>query len=109
MENQAGWHGKAPNKEEWERARKELVEELDTVPDQAVFHFPGGLSDFLKETIGTKTTVTPEVFSGRTKQESGHGRVEWAVSWTPEGFGDYALPTVMKKVVRVGIGFSPKP
>jgi len=66
----------------------ELVEELDTVPDQAVFHFPGGLSDFLKETVGTKSTVTPDVFAGRTKQESGHGRVEWAVCWTPEGFGD---------------------
>lgn len=66
----------------------ELVEELDTVPHEAVFHFPGGLSDFLKETVGTKVTVTPDLFAGRTAQDSGHGRVEWAVSWTPEGFGD---------------------
>jgi len=27
----------------------------------------------------------------------------------PDRFGDYALPTVMKKVVRVGVGFSPTP
>ena len=66
----------------------ELVQELDTVPEEAVFHFPGGLADFLKETMGKKTTITPEVFAGRTKQESGHGRVEWAVTWSPEGFGE---------------------
>lgn len=65
-----------------------LVEELDTVPHEAVFHFPGGLSDFLKETLGKKVTVTPDVFAGRTKQDSGHGRVEWAVTWSPEGYGE---------------------
>ena len=66
----------------------ELVEKLDTVPSEAVFHFPGGLGDFLKETLGTKVTITPEIFAGRTKKETGHGRVEWAVAWTPEGFGE---------------------
>ncbi len=66
----------------------ELVQELDSIPADAVFHFPDGLADFLKETIGTKTTVTPEMFSGRTKQEKGHGRVEWAVTWSPEGYGE---------------------
>jgi len=25
----------------------------------------------------------------------------------PDRFGDYALPTVMKKVVRLGVGFDP--
>ncbi|MGJ8563483.1 MAG: DNA topoisomerase IV subunit B [Alphaproteobacteria bacterium] len=66
----------------------ELVQELDSVPNEAVFHFPGGLADFLKETMGSKVTVTPDVFAGRTAKESGHGRVEWAVSWSPEGFGE---------------------
>ena len=66
----------------------ELVAELDLVPAEAVFHFPGGLADFLRETLGTKVTITPEVFSGRTDKQTGHGRVEWAVSWTPEGFGE---------------------
>ena len=28
MENQAGWHGKAPNDEEYEQAMKELDEQL---------------------------------------------------------------------------------
>jgi len=66
----------------------ELVAELETVPDEAVFHFPGGLSDFLKETVGGKVTITPDVFSGKSKETQGHGRVEWAVTWTPEGFGE---------------------
>jgi len=65
-----------------------LVQELDLVPSEAVFHFPGGLADFLKETLGTKTTITSDIFSGRTKKEKGHGRVEWAISWSPEGYGE---------------------
>ncbi|PHR90845.1 MAG: DNA topoisomerase IV subunit B [Robiginitomaculum sp.] len=66
----------------------ELVKDLETIPEEDVFHFPGGLADFLKSTMGNKVTITPEIFSGRTKQDTGHGRVEWAVSWSPEGFGD---------------------
>jgi len=65
-----------------------LVEELDSVPAEATFHFPGGLADFLRETVGTKITVTPDLFSGRSKKESGHGRVEWAITWSPQGYGD---------------------
>lgn len=31
MENQAGWHGKAPNAEQYERAKKELTESLEVL------------------------------------------------------------------------------
>ena len=65
-----------------------LVEELDIVPHQATFHFPAGLADYLSETLGTKATITSQIFAGRSKKENGHGRVEWAVSWTPAGFGE---------------------
>ena len=65
-----------------------LVQELDKVPHQAVFHFPSGLADYLKETLGTKATITSEIFAGRSKKDSGHGRVEWAISWSPEGYGE---------------------
>ncbi len=65
-----------------------LVEELDIVPHEAVFHFPAGLADYLKETLGSKATITTELFAGRSKKENGHGRVEWAISWTPSGFGE---------------------
>ncbi|NNE58817.1 MAG: DNA topoisomerase IV subunit B [Hellea sp.] len=67
---------------------KELVAELDAVPDESVFHFPNGLADYLKEIIGNKTTVTPEIFAGRSKKDAGHGRVEWAITWSPEGYGE---------------------
>ena len=65
-----------------------LVQETDLVPHEAVFHFPAGLADYLSETLGTKATITNDIFSGRSKKDNGHGRVEWAVSWTPAGFGE---------------------
>ena len=65
-----------------------MIQDIDNIPSEAIFHFPAGLSDFLVETLGKKSTITSEIFSGRTKQNMGHGRVEWAISWSPEGFGD---------------------
>ena len=65
-----------------------MIQEIDNIPSEAIFHFPAGLSDFLVETLGGKSTITSEIFSGRSKQNMGHGRVEWAISWSPEGFGD---------------------
>lgn len=66
----------------------ELVKGLETVPEQAVFHFPDGLADFLKETLGAKVMITSEMFTGRSQQGTGHGRVEWAIAWSPAGFGE---------------------
>ncbi len=66
----------------------ELVQELDAIPSEATFHFPGGLADYLKETMGAKTMITEDIFAGRSKKDTGHGRVEWAVGWTPAGFGE---------------------
>lgn len=58
----------------------ELVEGTD-VPDKAVFHFPGGLKDYLAAQIGKEFTVTREIFSGKTEKSGGHGSIEWAVTW----------------------------
>jgi topoisomerase-4 subunit B len=66
----------------------ELVKQTDDIEAEAVFHFPGGLADFLQETLGKKVTITSELFAGRSKKTDGHGRVEWAVTWSPEGFGE---------------------
>jgi len=38
--------------------------------------------------MGTKAMITENIFAGRSKKEAGHGRVEWAVGWTPAGFGE---------------------
>jgi topoisomerase-4 subunit B len=51
------------------------------IADKAVFHFPGGLKDYLAVQIGKDFTVTREIFAGKTEKTSGHGSVEWAVTW----------------------------
>jgi topoisomerase-4 subunit B len=59
----------------------ELAPEGADVPEKAVFHFPGGLKDYLKATMGNEFTVTREIFSGKSEKESGHGSLEWAMTW----------------------------
>jgi len=58
-----------------------LLKEKDETPEKATFHFPGGLKDFLAATIKDEFQVTREIFSGRTEKASGHGAVEWAITW----------------------------
>ena len=65
----------------------------DATPAEATFHFPNGLADFLKERIGEVETVTPEPFAGRIERAKhpdggAGGAVEWAVAWSPAGFGE---------------------
>lgn len=59
----------------------------DATPATATLHFPGGLADALAERIGEIETVTP-TFSGRVERQGETGAVEWAVTWSPIGFGD---------------------
>lgn len=51
------------------------------IPEKAVFHFPGGLKDYLAATLGKDFTVTREIFAGKTEKTGGHGAMEWAVTW----------------------------
>jgi topoisomerase-4 subunit B len=60
----------------------------DATPTEAVFHFPNGLADFLVERVGSAETVTPEAFAGRVERKDEGGAVEWAVTWSPAGFGE---------------------
>ena len=51
-------------------------------PAEAVFTFPGGLSDHLREQVGTRECATAEFFAGRQDfPGEAQGRVEWAVAW----------------------------
>jgi len=59
----------------------------DATPAEATLHFPGGLADALAERIGEIDTVTP-TFAGRVERKGEAGAVEWAVTWSPIGFGD---------------------
>jgi topoisomerase-4 subunit B len=61
----------------------------DATLPEATFHFPNGLADFLGERTTGLETVTPEPFSGRIeRKDADGGAVEWAVTWTPAGFGE---------------------
>jgi topoisomerase-4 subunit B len=59
----------------------------DATPAEATLHFPGGLADALAERVGELETVTP-VFAGRAERKGEAGALEWAVTWSPIGFGD---------------------
>ncbi|MDE2487278.1 MAG: DNA topoisomerase IV subunit B [Alphaproteobacteria bacterium] len=60
----------------------------DQTPAEATFRFPNGLADFLAERVKDVETVTPEPFAGRFERAGETGKVEWAVTWTPAGFGE---------------------
>ena len=60
----------------------------DQTPAEATFRFPNGLADFLAERVKGLETVTPEPFAGRYERKGEAGAVEWAIAWTPAGFGE---------------------
>ncbi|MBO6902703.1 MAG: DNA topoisomerase IV subunit B [Rhizobiaceae bacterium] len=59
----------------------ELIGEKDDTPGKAVFHFPGGLKDYLAEQLNGDFQVTREAFAGKSEKQGGHGSLEWAVTW----------------------------
>ncbi len=63
----------------------------DDTPAEAVFQFPGGLADHLKEQLGTREGATAEFFSGSQDfPGEAQGRVEWAVAWPLWSDGSYS-------------------
>ncbi|KRB22906.1 MULTISPECIES: DNA topoisomerase IV subunit B [Mesorhizobium] len=58
-----------------------LIKEKDQTPPKAEFHFPGGLKDYLKASLGDDFQVTREIFAGKSEKQGGHGSLEWAVTW----------------------------
>ena len=69
---------------------KSAIEDGDT-PMEAVFHFPGGLADYLNEQLKGNVTYADKPFAGKVSfQEKFNqpGSVEWAINWTParDGF-----------------------
>ncbi len=68
---------------------KSAIDDGET-PTEATFHFPGGLSDYLGETLGASTTYAEKPFAGTVdfKEKFGQsGKVEWAINWTPSRDG----------------------
>ncbi|HEX8578889.1 MAG TPA: DNA topoisomerase IV subunit B [Allosphingosinicella sp.] len=68
----------------------------DGTPAEAVFQFPGGLSDHLKEQIGERGCATTDFFSGRQDFPGDQGMVEWAVAWPlwTDGGSSYYCNTI---------------
>ena len=56
-------------------------------PETATFQFPGGLADHLRERLGDREMVTPDIFAGRADLADGKGAVEWACAWPHYGEG----------------------
>ncbi|SMR70727.1 DNA topoisomerase IV subunit B [Aliiroseovarius halocynthiae] len=68
---------------------KSAIEDGET-PTEATFHFPGGLSDYLKETLGSASIYAEQPFAGKVTFQERFGEpgyVEWAINWTPSRDG----------------------
>jgi len=64
---------------------KSAVSDVET-PQEATFHYPGGLAQYLTDTLSKITTYAERPFAGRVSFEEKYqipGSVEWAINWTP--------------------------
>lgn len=67
----------------------------DATPAEAVFQFPGGLSDHLREQVAGRECASAEFFAGSQDFPDGPegqklGRAEWAVAWPLWSDGSYS-------------------
>ncbi|MCF1710901.1 DNA topoisomerase IV subunit B [Tabrizicola sp. J26] len=56
------------------------------MPQESVFHFPGGLADYLNEQLTGAVTYADRPFAGKVSFEEKYnvpGSVEWAINWSP--------------------------
>ncbi|WP_373369269.1 DNA topoisomerase IV subunit B [Sphingomonas folli] len=60
------------------------------IPAEAVFQFPGGLSDHLREQIAGRDCATADFFAGQQDFPDQQGKVEWAVAWPLWSDGSYS-------------------
>ena len=63
------------------RCAASLVDAEGKVPAEAVFHFPGGLKDYLAAEIEGQGMVVDQPFTGKVEKPGKHGSVEWALAW----------------------------
>jgi topoisomerase-4 subunit B len=63
------------------RCAPALLGEGSKTPAEAMFHFPGGLKDYLAGDIEGEALVADQVFTGRIEKSGRHGAVEWAIAW----------------------------
>ncbi len=71
------------------KADPALVAAFEGVPAAAVFHFPGGLTDFLAAQLDGRAVLTDEPFTGDSALADDLGHVEWAIGWPEEEDGGF--------------------
>ena len=78
------------------RCDPSLINDGEDVPAEAVFQFPGGLADHLKEQVGERECATNQFFTGKQDFPNGQGSVEWAVAWPlwSDGAASYYCNTI---------------
>jgi topoisomerase-4 subunit B len=59
----------------------------DKVPVKDVFHFPGGLLDYLNGALESRSPIVPTPFAGKVNFPDDQGSAEWAVTWCLDGEG----------------------
>lgn len=69
------------------KCAESLLDPNGKTPPEAVFHFPGGLKDYLAADIEGKALVAEQFFTGRVEKQERHGSLEWAVAWLAEDDG----------------------
>jgi len=67
----------------------ECIAAGDDTPEAAVFHFPGGLADYLAERLDGADCYAEKAFAGKVEFAERFGAdtvgsVEWAINWTPQ-------------------------
>ena len=58
-----------------------LISKLKNTPQEEKLHFPGGLRDFLSNSLNGKSKIIDSSFTGETNLNGNNGRVEWALAW----------------------------
>ena len=69
------------------RCAPALIGDSAKVPAEAMFHFPGGLRDYLAADIEGQELVADQAFTGRVERPGKHGSVEWAIAWLASADG----------------------
>ncbi len=64
-----------------------IIPEDSKVTPEAVFHFPGGLVEYLSASLKKRGTAIPKPFSGKVALPDGEGRLEFAITWVNDGEG----------------------
>lgn len=64
-----------------------LLPEESKTPAQDTLHFPGGLADFLSNTLHNRKTINDTPFAGKADLPDNEGRIEYAITWPADGQG----------------------